>query len=80
MIQDGQVSITRDRELRRSGVHHWVIAVGGPQQGKFGDLVEPYAKVRVVVVVGLITWLQEAESKLAVVGDKPVAAGKCLAG
>lgn len=29
---------------------------------------------------GLITWLEEAEGELAVVGDKPVTAGKWMAG
>ena len=51
---------------------------GAPEWGQLGDLVEPYAEVRVGVASGVAEGcavrLEEAQRELAVVGDEPAAA------
>jgi hypothetical protein len=77
-VQDDQVPVAGDGELRRGGVDDGAVAVGAPERGQLGDPVEPYAKVG---VRGLAVRLEEAERELAVVGDEPGGrAGEPVAG
>ena len=44
---------------------------GAPEWGQLGDLVEPYAKVGVGVVGGVVEGCAVRLEELAIVGDEP---------
>jgi hypothetical protein len=64
-----------DFELQRGVVLHWVIPVCYPSYCKFGDSVEPYAKVPVGCVLGA-TRLKKPKGVPSILGDELVVNGK----